>query len=71
MPLCGLGDAVSLRGYSVQALRCYDEAYELDNENVLILNNKAAVYFAQKDYAKCIEVRTGVGVRKHTGNGPV
>jgi len=46
----------------VQALRCYDEAYELDNENVLILNNKAAVYFAQKDYAKCIEVRTGVGV---------
>lgn len=55
----------------MQALRCYDEAYELDNENVLILNNKAAVYFAQKDYAKCIEVRTGVGVRKHTGNGPV
>lgn len=42
-----------------EALRCYDEAYELDNENVLILNNKAAVYFAQKDYAKCIETCNG------------
>lgn len=38
-----------------QALQCYDAAYEMDNENVLILNNKAAVYFAQKNYDKCIE----------------
>ena len=41
-------------------MACYDAAYELDNENVLILNNKAAVYFAQKDYDKCIEVRVPV-----------
>ena len=39
-----------------QALQCYQEAYELDPENVLILNNQAAVYFARKEYDTCVQV---------------
>ena len=33
----------------------YDKAFELDPANITFLNNKAAVYFEQKDYEKCRE----------------
>ena len=34
----------------------YDKAIELDPTDITFRNNKAAVYFEQKDYDKCIEV---------------
>ena len=33
----------------------YDKAIELDSTNMTFLNNKAAVYFEQKNYEKCRE----------------
>ena len=37
------------------ALRLYEEALQLDENEVVYINNKAAVYFELKDYQKCIE----------------
>lgn len=37
----------------IKALELYNKAIELDPENVSFQTNKAAVYFEQKDYAKC------------------
>jgi stress-induced-phosphoprotein 1 len=39
-----------------KALEFYDKALELKPEEVTYINNKAAVYFAMKDYQKCVEV---------------
>lgn len=38
------------------ALEHYDKAIELDPTNIVFRNNKAAVYFEQKDYDMCIKV---------------
>ena len=38
----------------VEALACYDEAISLCPTDATFLNNKAAVYFEQKEYEKCI-----------------
>merc|ERR1711868_351126 len=53
--------AAKLRGngrYSkkefVKALACYDEAISLCPTDITFMNNKAAVYFEQKEYEKCI-----------------
>ena len=35
------------------ALNHYDKAIELDPTNVAFYNNKAAVFFEQKEYEKC------------------
>lgn len=37
-----------------EALAAYDEAIALDDQELVYHNNKAAVYFEMKDYAKCI-----------------
>jgi stress-induced-phosphoprotein 1 len=37
------------------ALAAYDEAISLDPTNMTFLSNKAAVFFAQKEWDKCIE----------------
>ena len=37
-----------------EALAAYDAAIALDPSNMTFLNNKAAVYFTQKEYATCI-----------------
>ncbi|KAK7103511.1 stress-induced-phosphoprotein 1-like isoform X2 [Littorina saxatilis] len=37
------------------ALQHYDKAWELDPSNVTILTNKAAVFFEQGEYDKCIQ----------------
>mmetsp|Transcript_16544 Transcript_16544/g.25020 ORF Transcript_16544/g.25020 Transcript_16544/m.25020 type:complete len:566 (+) Transcript_16544:121-1818(+) len=39
-----------------EALAAYDEAIALDESNMTFLNNKAAVYFTQKNYDMCIEM---------------
>jgi stress-induced-phosphoprotein 1 len=39
-----------------EALAAYDEAIALDPASMTFLSNKAAVYFAQKDWDQCIEV---------------
>eukprot|EP00548_Thalassiothrix_antarctica_P005949 CAMPEP_0194147230 /NCGR_PEP_ID=MMETSP0152-20130528/22599_1 /TAXON_ID=1049557 /ORGANISM="Thalassiothrix antarctica, Strain L6-D1" /LENGTH=567 /DNA_ID=CAMNT_0038847947 /DNA_START=80 /DNA_END=1783 /DNA_ORIENTATION=- len=39
-----------------EALAAYDEAIALDNTNMTVLSNKAAVHFTQKNYDKCIEI---------------
>ena len=38
------------------ALEFYDKALELKPEEITYVNNKAAVYFAMKEYQKCIEL---------------
>lgn len=38
----------------VEALACYDEALSLCPTDITFMNNKAAVYFEQKNYEKCI-----------------
>lgn len=46
-----------------EALKCYDEAIQLDPTDITFLNNKAAVYFEQQDYEKCIkECETAVEI---------
>jgi len=37
------------------AITHYDKAIELDPNNITFLSNKAAVYYEQKEYQKCIE----------------
>jgi stress-induced-phosphoprotein 1 len=37
------------------AIKCYDEAIEIDPTNMTFLNNKAAVYFTQKKFQECID----------------
>ncbi|ESO92265.1 hypothetical protein LOTGIDRAFT_162918 [Lottia gigantea] len=37
------------------ALKHYDEAFAIDGTNITILTNKAAVFFEQGEYDKCIE----------------
>merc|ERR1712070_1125362 len=39
-----------------EAIAAYDEAIALDTTNMTFLSNKAAVYFTQKNYDKCIEM---------------
>lgn len=39
-----------------EALENYDKALELKPEEITYINNKAAVFFAMKDYGKCIEL---------------
>jgi len=39
-----------------EALAAYDEAIACDETNMTFLSNKAAVYFTQKNYDKCIEM---------------
>lgn len=38
----------------MEALACYDEAISLCPTDITFMNNKAAVYFEQKEYEKCI-----------------
>ena len=38
------------------AIKYYDEAWELDSTNLAVLTNKAAVLFEMQDYKQCIEV---------------
>lgn len=38
------------------ALAAYDEAFALDSTNMTFLNNKAAVFFAQKKYQECVDM---------------
>lgn len=38
-----------------EALKCYDEAINLDPNEISFYNNRAAVYYEQKDYNKCIQ----------------
>lgn len=38
-----------------KALELYEQALNLDENEVTYINNKAAVYFEMKDYNKCIE----------------
>ena len=39
-----------------EALEFYDKALEIKPEEITYINNKAAVYFAMKEYQKCIEI---------------
>ena len=39
-----------------EARQCYEKALELEPQEILYINNKAAVYFAQKNYEKSIEL---------------
>ena len=36
-------------------MKKYDEALELDENEITYINNKATVYFEMKDYEKCLE----------------
>ncbi|KAL5463404.1 hypothetical protein EMCRGX_G032297 [Ephydatia muelleri] len=38
------------------ALKHYDEAIKLDPSNITLLTNKAAVYFEQAEWGKCVEL---------------
>lgn len=38
------------------AIKHYDAALELDDSDVSVMNNKAAVYFEQEEFDKCIEI---------------
>lgn len=38
------------------AIKLYDEAIALDQNEVLFYNNKATVYYEMKDFDKCIEI---------------
>jgi stress-induced-phosphoprotein 1 len=38
-----------------EALKKYDEALQLDENEITYINNKATAYFEMKDYEKCIE----------------
>uniref|UniRef100_A0A0N4Z4A1 Stress-induced-phosphoprotein 1 n=1 Tax=Parastrongyloides trichosuri TaxID=131310 RepID=A0A0N4Z4A1_PARTI len=51
-----LGNAAYLKKDFETALRHYDEAIALDGTNMAFYTNKAAVFFEQKDYEKCIEI---------------
>lgn len=37
-------------------MKKYEEALQLDEDEVVYMNNIATVYFEMKDYEKCIEV---------------
>ncbi len=50
------GNALYKAKNFTDALAAYDEAYNLDNTNVMVLNNKAAVYIEMGDTDKAIEV---------------
>ncbi|KAK7602826.1 hypothetical protein V9T40_006800 [Parthenolecanium corni] len=50
-----LGNAVYEKKYFQIAVIHYNEAIELDPKNMSYYTNKAAVYFEQKEYHKCIE----------------
>lgn len=50
-----------------QALKHYDEAIALDENEVTYLNNKAAVYYEMKDYDKCIE-QCDLAIEKSKGS---
>jgi len=39
-----------------EAIQYYDKALELEPNDILYINNKAAVYLAKKDFDKCIEL---------------
>ncbi len=39
----------------MEALQKYEEALQLDENEVTYINNKAAVYFEMKNYDKCIQ----------------
>jgi len=38
-----------------EALKCYDEAINIDPNEISFYNNRAAVFFEQKNYDKCIQ----------------
>ncbi|XP_041352720.1 stress-induced-phosphoprotein 1-like [Gigantopelta aegis] len=49
------GNAAYKKKNFEEALQCYNRAFELDPTNITLLTNKAAVYFEQGEYDKCIE----------------
>ncbi|KRX89144.1 Stress-induced-phosphoprotein 1, partial [Trichinella pseudospiralis] len=50
-----LGNAAYKQRNFEAAHEHYDKAIELDPNNITLLNNKAAVYFEEGNYEKCIE----------------
>lgn len=51
-----------------EALARYDAAIAIDGENIAYLNNKAAVFFEQKEYEKCVETtEEAVKISKQAG----
>jgi stress-induced-phosphoprotein 1 len=50
-----LGNAAYKKRDFEEALKCYSRAAELDPTDMTFLTNRAAVYFEQKEYKKCIE----------------
>lgn len=51
-----LGNAAYKKKDFETALKHYKKAFELDPNNIIYMNNEAAVHFENKDYDKCIEV---------------
>ena len=51
-----LGNAAYKKKDWAAALDFYEKALEINPQEVTYINNKAAVYFAMKEYQKCIEI---------------
>ena len=49
------GNEFYKREQFAEALKKYDEALQLDENEITYINNKATAYFEMKDYEKCIE----------------
>ena len=49
------GNEFYKREQFAEALKKYDEALQLDENEIMYINNKATAYFEMKDYEKCIE----------------
>jgi stress-induced-phosphoprotein 1 len=49
------GNELYKREQFAEALKKYDEALQLDENEIMYINNKATAYFEMKDYEKCIE----------------
>lgn len=50
------GNAAYSKKLFSQAIESYDQAIKLDPAEITYYTNLAAVYFEQKDYAKCVEI---------------